>query len=367
MFNVIFLLLGLLAFASNALAESVLPDWLTKSSGRSFSDADAPADSARLLTLEPNETEMYPQPSPNGHFLLTMNIGKKYTFIARRHSENGDPANMVTEDGRALDSIAWGSNAKVHYLSNRSGNLAIWEKVSDGEGMQVRLQTLFTEITQPILLTDKSIIAVRLNQANFEPTNHSRHSSKRRISNRNSKQKRDAFNNWNFEGYEPEIVRIDPNGEAHTLARGINPSLSPDGKWIVFAMPVGLSIHLFRMHTDGSNLIQITDTRSVDVQPSWSRDGKSILFTSNRADPDLRQPEKSGWDIWMIDADGRNIRQLTFDKANDGAARMDKNGRIYFHSNRQVTEQMSGRHQVRSRSTKGYHIWVMEAPLSAKR
>jgi len=127
-------------------------------------------------------------------------------------------------------------------------------------------------------------------------------------------------------------------------------------------MPTGRSIHLFRMHADGSELIQITDARSIDVQPSWSRDGKSILFTSNRANSDLRHPDRSAWDIWSIGTDGRNLEQITFDKARDGAARMGKDGRIYFHSDRAIDSATRDKHQITSGSAHGFHIWTITLP-----
>jgi len=307
------------------------------------------ADSASLLTLENNQTEMYPQPSPNARYLLTVTWKGKDAWVSRRFSENGDPANRVTFDERGLDSIHWKNNDKVYYLSDRAGGLGLWEKISDGEGMQRRLQRLSGIITQPVLLSDGSIIATRL-----KPLSRKTKSSSHR--------KRDDFNNWTFPGYSAEIVRFDKAGAVHELAEGVNPSLSPDGQWIAFAMPTGRSIHLFRMHTDGSELIQVTDARSVDVQPSWSTDGKSILFTSNRANNDLRHPKKSGWDIWSIGMDGRNLIQLTFDKAHDGGARMGSDGRIYFHSDRSVSKALRAEHQLKSIPSHGFHIWTIDAP-----
>jgi len=306
------------------------------------------ADAATLLTLENKQTEMYPQPSPDGRYLLTVSWKGKDAWISRRYSENGDPANRTTFDVRALDSIHWKNNDKVYYLSDRAGGLGLWEKISDGEGMQRRIQRLSGILTQPILLPDSVIIATRLKPISrkTKQTGHRKH---------------DDFNNWTFPGYVAEIVRFDNDGHAHKLADGVNAALSPDGKWIAFSMPTGRSIHLFRMRTDGSELIQITDARSVDVQPSWSNDGQSILFTSNRANNDLRHPKKAGWDIWSIGIDGRALTQITFDKAHDGGARMGKDGRIYFHSDRTITKAMLAEHQIKSGSSRGYHIWTINA------
>ncbi len=351
MLKTVLFMISLLAMVPLTQANEIM-NWLDEHAAGIDSrpgQSKAVADSASLLTLENNQTEMYPQPSPNARYLLTVTWKGKDAWVSRRFSENGDPANRVTFDERGLDSIHWKNNDKVYYLSGRAGGLGLWEKISDGEGMQRRLQRLSGIITQPVLLSDGSIIATRL-----KPLSRKTKSSSHR--------KRDDFNNWTFPGYSAEIVRFDKAGAVHELAEGVNPSLSPDGQWIAFAMPTGRSIHLFRMHTDGSELIQVTDARSVDVQPSWSTDGTSILFTSNRANNDLRHPKKSGWDIWSIGMDGRNLIQLTFDKAHDGGARMGSDGRIYFHSDRSVSKALRAEHQVKSIPSHGFHIWTVDAP-----
>jgi len=307
------------------------------------------ADAATLLTLENRQTEMYPLPSPDGRYLLCVNWRGKEAWISRRFSENGDPANRVTADKRALDSIHWKGNEKVYYLSERAGSLGLWEKISDGEGMQRRIQRLSGTLTRPILLADGAVIATRLKPVRATG-GHGHHAGG------------DAFNDWTFPGFRAEIVRYEKDGDIHVLSQGVNPALSPDGKWIAFAMPTGRSTHLYRMHTDGGELIEITDARSIDVQPSWSLDGTRILFTSNRANSDLRHPDRSAWDIWSIGIDGRNLEQVTFDKARDGAARMGSDGRIYFHSDRAIDSATRDEHQITSGSAHGFHIWTITLP-----
>ncbi len=315
----------------------------------------APADDASLLTLEPGQTELYPKPSPDGRFLLTLTQKGKQAWISRRYAENGDPANVVTEDVRAFDSFEWEDNDHVSFLSTRAGGLGLWDKIADGEGMVRRLMALHGRITQPVRLKDGAVIAVRLVPARVGKPGGVR---------RASRMHGDGFNSWRFPGFRTEIVRIEPDGSVRRLAEGVNPALSPDGQWVVFSMPVGRSQHLFRMHPDGSGLIQVTSARSVDAQPAWSRDGKWILFTSNRAHPDMRGKGKSNWDIWAIQPDGRNLIRLTADRARDGAPRMGGDGQVYFHSDRAVPKAEQQAREVR-RVARGFHVWRIRFP-SAK-
>ncbi len=331
-----------------ATAEGIL-DWLKPAVIEGVSPGTKGSDAAELLTLEPGETEMYPKPSPDGRFLLVVSRKGRHVWVSRRFAENGDPANRVTEDPHALDSIAWRDNGHVYFLSGRAGGLGLWQKIADGEGMLRRILALHGRLTQPLLLADNTVIAVELTPAAGRATVRKRRS--------------DAFVNWRFPGYHTSIVHILKDGSVHRLTEGVNPALSPDGKWVVFSMPVGRSVHLFRMHPDGSDLIQITDARSVDVQPTWSPDGRWIVFTSNRAHPDLRQGRRSNWDIWAIQPDGRNLIRITRDPARDGAPAVDRSGRIYFHSDRAISRRLREEHQVKS-VPRGFHIWTIPMPVS---
>lgn len=70
------------------------------------------------------------------------------------------------------------------------------------------------------------------------------------------------------------------------------PSISPDGKWILFvgssAIPVGNSAYwntdIYVCRVDGSHLTQLTYHAADDLSPQWSMDGKFIYFISQRGD-----------------------------------------------------------------------------------
>ncbi len=348
LFAAAFIVCLISALPLSAQAADVL-DWLEQKAAAVKSGPSALVnDDATLLTLEPGETEMYPKPSPDARSLLVVVNKKRQAWVSRRYAENGDPANIVTDDTRAFDSIRWRDNGHVYFLSERAGGLGLWEKISDGEGMLRRLQEMRGRYTQPVLLSDGSVIAVRLSSTSTEP--------QRRAHSR----KHDGFDNWSIPGYRSELVHISNKG-VHVLSEGINPSLSPDGQWIVFAMPVGRSAHIFRMHPDGSEMIQVTDARSVDVQPTWSPDGKWIVFTSNRGHPDMRHKKRNNWDIWAIDAEGRHLTQLTLNSARDGGASVGTDGRVYFHSDRKVSTKESSARDIK-RAQPGFHIWSIALP-----
>jgi len=91
---------------------------------------------------------------------------------------------------------------------------------------------------------------------------------------------------------------------------GWAPSWSPDGKHIAFVSAAqGAAIDIYVMNVDDRSPQQLTNDRHLDNDPSWSPDGKRIAFASKRgADWNQRNGD---WDIYVMDADGGNIQNLT--------------------------------------------------------
>ncbi|NKB69597.1 MAG: DUF5050 domain-containing protein [Candidatus Latescibacteria bacterium] len=82
-----------------------------------------------------------------------------------------------------------------------------------------------------------------------------------------------------------------------------HPSWSPDGRRILFTYgDVMSNIDVYSMAEDGSDRQPLTEHPERDQRPSWSPDGSTIAFESQR-DGDVA--------IWLMDADGANKRKLT--------------------------------------------------------
>lgn len=112
-----------------------------------------------------------------------------------------------------------------------------------------------------------------------------------------------------------------------------NPTWSPDGRSIAFDSDRDGIGDIYAMDADGGNVRRLTNHRKQDRSPSWSPDGRSIAFSSLRdSDPAI---EGINPEIYVMDADGGNVRRLTSHNDWDFAPSWSPDSRsVVFYSNR---------------------------------
>ena len=121
-------------------------------------------------------------------------------------------------------------------------------------------------------------------------------------------------------------------------------TMSRDGEWIVFTSMRDGDLDIYKMRTDGSELTRLTDTPGYDGGPFFSYDGTKIIYRASQPEgdeladyqrlleQDMIRPSKL--DIWIMDADGSNKRQITDNgAANFGPYLFPSGDRVIFSSN----------------------------------
>jgi len=85
-----------------------------------------------------------------------------------------------------------------------------------------------------------------------------------------------------------------------------------------YVWPIYATYDIYTAKPDGSDLHRLTQTPGYDAEATISRDGKTIVFTSMR-NGDL--------DIYAMDADGSHVRQLTHELGYDGGPFLSYDGK----------------------------------------
>ncbi len=139
---------------------------------------------------------------------------------------------------------------------------------------------------------------------------------------------------------DTDIYLVNPDGsDLQRLTKGKNAwesDWSPDRTKILFTSTLhGGEMEVYVMDADGSNVHRLTHTPGEGTSSwaaDWSPDGKQIAFTSNR---DGSPEGYDGYDVYVMDADGSNIRRLTREDGADGSSAWSPDGRtLAFMSSR---------------------------------
>ena len=100
----------------------------------------------------------------------------------------------------------------------------------------------------------------------------------------------------------PKDIRRAAHQFANEIMREVTGELGPFGSRIGFAARIGRFKDLFVMDLDGENLRQLTTDKGIATAPAWDRPGRRLLFTSYRT----RQPN-----LYVLDVDGGRTAAIT--------------------------------------------------------
>src|SRR5688572_9075473 len=107
------------------------------------------------------------------------------------------------------------------------------------------------------------------------------------------------------------VADADGRNERQLLEASVldmNPSFSPDGRTVIFTSRRNGSADIYRVRVDGAGLERLTDDPAFDDQAVMSPDGRAIAFVSSRS---------GQADIWTLDVTTRRLRNLTNHPAGD--------------------------------------------------
>jgi len=158
------------------------------------------------------------------------------------------------------------------------------------------------------------------------------------------------FSSHRNDVHDSQIYVMNPDGSGQrqlTFTRGHSwgPRLSPDGRFFVFSSVVpgehvdhsatgggrvGQGHHeIYRANSDGSGIVRLTNTNAWNNVWAWSPDGRSVIIASDR---------DGGWDLYRLSVEGEQggIVRLTVNPAQDGWPSSTPDGKhIVFASDRE--------------------------------
>lgn len=238
--------------------------------GNSVVIADSKGGGEKVLA-KAAEGEIFRQPewNPNGKSVVFAVNTKSKEYLVEAAIDSGEVKRFDTNDWIITGGITWlsdGSGLILSGINAETNFLQLW-LLSYPDGKLSRITNDFSAFMRPDLTADdKNLVAIK-----FEK----------------------LHNIWySANGTQNSLKQL-------TLEQGKNDGLSgltqtPDGK-IVYTVSINNTDDIWSINRDGSSNRQLTFNQNLNFHPTVSPDGKYIVFVSNRGG-------KS--DLWRMNIDG---------------------------------------------------------------
>ena len=235
----------------------------------------------------------FPAWSPNGHriayWFYTGTFGRR--DIATIPAAGGEPVVVAKDFAVSNWNPVWSSDGRyLYFVSSKTGTMSPWRVQID-------------EISGQVLSEPEAVII---------PSKYSRHLSFSRDGKRLLYVQ--TNNTANVQGVDFDPVSGTPIGSPYWITQGdrevSRAELSPDGTRFVMRLIRRTQDDIVTVSRDGLEWSDVTNDEPFDRYVRWSPDGRRLIFGSDR---------NEGGQVWISDADGGNLRQLTFSSTETSA------------------------------------------------
>ncbi len=235
---------------------------------------------------------------------------------------DGGDVQALTSGGSFNSAPDWSPDGtRIAFTSDREGSTDLYVMNADGSNLQ-RLTDYPAEEFQPAWSPDGTQIAFVSDLDSVEREIYvmdADGSNLRRLTDNDAAEFAPAwspdgtqitFTSGRDANEDRELYIMDADGGSQTRltvheggdSAGV---FSPDGTRIAYNEFDGDTWNIVVINADGSGRRQLTDNPDAqDFQPDWSPDGAQILF--------MRRDSAATEELWIMDADGANAAQITF-------------------------------------------------------
>ncbi len=277
----------------------------------------------RLTTSSAND--WFPDISPDGQkIVFDSNRNGSYDIFSMNSNGTGLTQLTNLQSNERHPSFS-PDGQKIVFQLSRAGDNNIWAMNVDGTNLQ-KLTDDSAPDAVPTWAPDNSKIVYASSRSglcdiytmNIDGTNEQRVSFSVRdfvpdINHDSSKvafsstRARDYTSGVIFINYQCDIYLINPDGANLNLISDLSyyshhPSFSPDGQSLVFCSDKSGNYNIWKMNIDGTGLTQLTNTPTKEYVPSWSHGGNKIAYHSDASVND---------DIYIMNQDGKLQTALT--------------------------------------------------------